>query len=96
MKKEKTLIEGLVESEIKAFKRGCDIITHASRLKSYRELLVMCYCHEVLHAGLKRLEDLPPETKNEIWQETKKESAGLNKKECIELAKVVYLISTKI
>lgn len=86
----------VLATEIDLLKRGkVDVVKMAASLKAYRELLLMCYVYEVQN-GLKRLEDLDPEFKKLIWEETKKESAGLNKNECIELSKIVYLISSKL
>ena len=86
----------ILNDEIQRLREGVDIIAHAARLKSYRDLLLYCYGYCVRKEGLIKLEDLPQETKNQIWQEAKKESEGLNKQECIDLSKVVYLISSKL
>lgn len=86
----------ILEIEMSMFKKGVDIIAHAAKLKTYRELLVMCYADCVNRKEFKRIEDLPADQKTEIWNETKKESKGLNKRQCIELAKIVYMISVKI
>lgn len=86
----------ILQEEVRLFKRGkVDIFKMAASLKTYRELLLMAYQYEVNH-GLKRLEDLSLAEKEIIWQETKKDSKGLNKEQCKELAKIVYLISSKI
>lgn len=72
-----------------------EVIKMAATLKTYRDLLLMCYEFEVKR-GLKKIEDLDPEFKNQIWQETKKDTVGLSKDQCIEMVKIVYLISSKI
>lgn len=86
----------VLQTELRLFKEGkVDIFKMAAKLKTYRELLLMAYKYEV-NRGLKRLEDLPEDYKEQIWQETKKDSRLLNKEQCKELAKIVYLISSKI
>lgn len=91
-----TTEQKIVESEINRLKSGVDIISHAAKLSSYRGLLVLCYADFVNRKEIVRLQDLPAEQKAEIWNETKKESKGLNKKQCIELSKIVYMISQKM
>lgn len=87
----------ILAEELRLFKAGkVDIFKMAARLKTYRELLLMLYIHEVRNKRLERIENLSKEMKESIWAETKKDSAGLGKKECIELSKIVYLISSKI
>src|SRR6185295_18964666 len=91
-----TAEDKIIADEIARLKAGVNIIGHAAKLKTYRELLLMCYGYSVNKEGLTPLEKLNQELKNEIWQEAKKDSEGLNKKECIELSKIVYLISSKL
>lgn len=90
------VIDDILHYEMLMLKVGVDIIKDAAKLPMYRRLLVLCYGNEVFKHGLPPIELLPQELKNQIWEETKKDSAGLDKRGCIELSKIIYLISSKI
>lgn len=86
----------ILAEEVKLFIAGkVEVFKMAARLKSYREMLLMCYKYEV-NTGLIKLEDLEADYKQEIWGITKEYTEGMNKEGCIEMSKIVYLILSKI
>ena len=93
--KTSTSEDKILAAEMERFKKGVDIISDATKIKTYRELLVMCYQHEI-NKGLVPIEKLEQVHKDQLWAMVKKDTAGLNKEHCIEMAKIFYLTSSKI
>lgn len=92
------MCQEIVRKEIEIMKdprSGFDIIEMSAKFNSYRGMMVMCYESQVKQ-GLKKLEDLSPEEKTEIWEAGKEYNRTLGKEQLIDLCRVIYLISENI